>query len=85
MPSITLSLTETEHLALEYAAVSTTDWINNAVKERCRLAIEEIVAITVKNCLNSGMPIPGTREEIVDLAFQKGWVIKLKDTPKPEL
>jgi hypothetical protein len=85
MPAITLSLTETEHLALEYAAADPTDWINNVVHERCRIAIDEIIAIAVKKCLDAGIPIPGTREEIVGLAFQNNWVIKLKDTPKPAL
>lgn len=79
MPSLTLSLTDTEHLALEYAAMSPTDWITNFVNERCRMAIDEIIAIAVKKCLDNGMQIPGTREEIVSLAFQQGWVVKLKD------
>jgi hypothetical protein len=85
MPSYTIELTDTEDLALHYAADAAQNWIDNLVHERCRIAIDEIIAIAVKKCLDAGIPIPGTREEIVGLAFQNNWVIKLKDTPKPAL
>ena len=81
MPAITLSLTETEHLALEHAAISPTDWIENVVHNRCRIAIDEIVDIAVKKCLDAGIQLPVTKEEIVSLAFQKGWVFKLANGP----
>ena len=70
----TISLTKAENDALGYAAVSQSDWIDNAVHERCRLAIDEIVQITVQKCLETGTQIPGTKDEIVELAFAQGWV-----------
>lgn len=70
--TITLSLAE--DAALSYAALSQDEWIQNAVHERCRIAIEEIVQITVAKCLETGTQIPGSKDEMVELAFAQGWV-----------
>jgi hypothetical protein len=70
--SITLSAAEDK--ALSYAAFSQQDWIDNAVHERCRIAIEEIVGITVQKCLETGTQIPGSKDAMVELAFAQGWV-----------
>jgi hypothetical protein len=75
MPAITISLTDAEHLALGYVAQSPTAWIDNAVHERCRIAMDEIIEIAVKKCLDNKIQIPGTREDIVNLAFSQGWVV----------
>ena len=69
MPNITITLTETQYKGLEYAAVSPQDWADNAVTERCRIANDEIVDITVKHCLDNGIQVPATREAIVTYAF----------------
>ena len=71
----TMTLTETEYKALSYVAYSQQDWMDNAVHERCRIAIEEIVALTVQQCLANNVQIPGSKDEIVELAFAQGWVI----------
>lgn len=73
-------LTETENKALAYAALSPDEWIQNAVHERCRIAIDEIVQIAVKKCLENNIPIPGTKDEIVALAFAEGWVKTVAET-----
>lgn len=69
MPDITITLTDTQYKGLEYAALSPQDWANNAVTERCRVANDEIVDITVKHCLDNGIQVPATREAIVAYAF----------------
>ena len=69
MPSITIELTDTQYKGLEYAALSPSDWADNAVTERARIANDEIVDITVKHCLDNGIQIPATREAIVAYAF----------------
>lgn len=69
----TIELSDTEDLALSAVSISQFEWINNAAHERCRIAIDEIVASTVQRCLSEGVQIPGTKEEIVALAFEKGW------------
>jgi hypothetical protein len=69
MPSITINLTDTQYAGLEYAALSPQDWAENAVTERCRIANDEIVQMTVAYCLDNGVQVPSTREEIVAYAF----------------
>jgi hypothetical protein len=74
MTTYTITLTEAENKALSYAALSQDDWIQNAIHERCRLAIDEIVALTVQKCLETNTAIPGNKDAMVDLAFIQGWV-----------
>ena len=74
MPNYTITLTAAENDALAYAAMSPNDWIQTAVHERCRIAMDEIVQIVVQKCLESSIQIPGTKDEIVELGFNKGWV-----------
>jgi len=74
MANYTTTLTEAENKALSVVAVSQQDWIDNAVHERCRVAIEEIVALTVQKCLADNIAIPGSKDAMVDLAFEQGWV-----------
>jgi len=69
MPTITIELTDTQYKGLQYAALSPEDWAENAVTERCRIANDEIVDITVKHCLDNGVQVPATREEVVAYAF----------------
>lgn len=75
MANYTVTLSAAEDKALSYAALSQNDWVQNAVHERCRVAIEEIVGITVQKCLETNMQIPGSKDAMVELAFEQGWVI----------
>jgi hypothetical protein len=74
MPTITIELTDTQYKGLEYAALSPEDWAENAVTERCRIANDEIVQTTVAYCLDNGVQVPSTREEIVAYAFDNSIV-----------
>lgn len=76
---ITITLTETEYKAMQYAALSVQDWADNALTNRARIAIDEIVDICVKECLANGVQIPGTKEEIVALAFANGYVKTIEE------
>lgn len=67
--NITITLSETQYKGLEYAALSPEDWAINAVTERARIANDEIVKLTMDYCLDNGIQIPATREEIVAYAF----------------
>lgn len=58
-------LSDAENKALGFIAASQQDWIDNAVHERCRIAIEEIVAAEVQRKLAAGETISGTKEDIV--------------------
>ena len=70
----TVTLTAAEDKALAAVALSQQDWIDNAVHERARVAIEEIVGLVVQKCLESGVSIPGSKDEMVELAYAQGWV-----------
>lgn len=65
MVQYTITLSDAENKALGVVAYSQQDWINNAVHERCRIAIEEIVNIEVERTLAAGGTISGTKEDIV--------------------
>ncbi len=74
MPDITITLTDTQYKGLEYAALSPQEWADNVITERCRIANDEIVQLTVQHCLDNGEAIPLTREAIVAHAFEHGVV-----------
>jgi hypothetical protein len=65
MATYTITLSDAEDKALHVVAMSAQDWIQNAVHERCRLAIEEIVNAEVQRKLAANEPITGTKEDIV--------------------
>lgn len=75
----TITLTETEKLAMEYIAYDPQDWVENAMKERARIAIDEIVKIAVDKFLEANQTIPGSREEIVAAAYENNWIQTAKD------
>ena len=70
----TITLTTAQDQALSYVAASQQDWIDNAATERARIAIDEIVALTVQKCLDTDTAIPGSKDAMVTLAFEQGWV-----------
>ncbi len=74
MPTITVTLTDTQLKGLEYAANTPQDWADNALTERARIANDEIVSIYTNRALDEGVQIPATRELIVADAFTRGWV-----------
>lgn len=65
MPSYTVILTDAEDKAIHHVAASAQDWIENAIKQRCRLAMEEISSAEVKRRLANNEVIQGSMEDIV--------------------
>ena len=65
MATYTITLSDAEDKALGVVAFSQDDWIQNAVHERCRIAIEEIVATEVQRKLAAGESITGSKDDIV--------------------
>ena len=61
----TITLSDAEYKALGTVAVSQDKWIENAVRERCRVAIEKIVEAEVQRKLAAGETISGSKEDIV--------------------
>jgi hypothetical protein len=75
MTTYTITLTDAENKALGFVALDQSQWIQHAAHERCRIAIDEIAKICVEQCLANNIQIPGSKDAMVDLAFQNGWVI----------
>jgi hypothetical protein len=65
MATYTITLSAAEDKALKSVVLSAQDWIDNAIHERCRVAIEEIVNAEVQRKLAIGEPITGSKEDIV--------------------
>lgn len=65
MTTYTITLSDAEDKALHTVAMSAQGWIDNAVHERCRIAIEEIVAAEVQRKLAAGEAITGSKDDIV--------------------
>jgi hypothetical protein len=61
----TITLSDAQDKALSVVAASQQDWIENAVFERCRIAIEEIVNAEVQRKLAANEPITGSKDDIV--------------------
>jgi hypothetical protein len=61
----TIKLSEAQNKALAYVAYDPQEWIENAVYERCRIAMDEIVAQEVERITSEGGTLSGTKEDIV--------------------
>lgn len=67
----TIILTDAEDKALAAVAKSQQEWIENVVKERCRISMEEIFAAEVQRKISLGETISGTKDDIVLAAVVK--------------
>lgn len=79
MASYSITFSELEELGMQYVCADTNDWVNNACKERARLAVEEAFNDAVNAFISRGEAMPGSKEEIIKLAYQKGYIIPYKD------
>lgn len=74
MPSITIEITDTELLSMQYAALSPQDWADNAVTNRARIAGDEIVAAVVSHCNDNQIALAVGRDAQIAQAFELGVV-----------
>lgn len=74
MATLTIELTDTELKAMEYVAVSPAGWADNAVTNRARIAIDEIVQLYTQRALDEAVQIPPSRDAIVADAYARGWI-----------
>ena len=77
--NITVTLTDTEYKALEYAANTPQDWADNALKNRARIAKDEIIALLVKHCNENNVQLETGEDAQVTQAFDLGVVKTLAD------
>lgn len=68
MVQYTIELTDAESKALGFVAASQQEWIENAVKVRCTISIEDIVKREVDRKLAANETISGSKEDIVNAA-----------------
>ena len=85
MADYTVTLTDAEDKSLRYAATSAQDWIDNTVKNRARIAKEEIIAKLVAHCNTNSIALAVGEDAQVTQAFDLGVVQFLADVPAPEL
>lgn len=83
MPDITISVTDTELKSLEYAAVSPSDWADNAVTNRARVAKQEIISLLIAHCNANNVALAVGEDAQVTQAFDLGVVVRLADVPAP--
>ena len=81
--NITVTLTDTEYKALEYVALSPQDWADNALKNRARIAKDEIIASLVKHCNENNVQLATGEDAQVAQAFNLG-VVKTAADRKAE-
>ena len=71
MTTYTITLSDAEDKALNVVAVSAQDWIDNAIHERCRIAIDEIFIAEAQRISAIGGELSGTKNDIVIAALVK--------------
>ena len=75
----TITLTDTETKSMEYAAADVKDWIDNAAKNRARIAKEEIIALNTAHCNANSIAIAVGEDAQVTQAFTLGVVKKASE------
>jgi len=81
----TITLTDTEDKALSYASASAQDWIDNAAKNRARIAKLEIIAKLVAHCNENSVALAVGEDAQVTQAFDLGVVQYLADATTPDV
>ena len=69
MAKYTIELTDTEDKAMSYCALSTQDWVDNALKNRARIAKDEIIALNTAHCNANSIQIATGEDAQVAKAF----------------
>lgn len=69
MPSITVDLTDTELKCMEYCIVDVQYWSDNALKNRARIAGEDIIAKLVTYCNENSIALAVGKDAQIQQAF----------------
>jgi len=78
----TITLTDTEKKSLEYVALSNQNWIDNAVKNRARIAKEQIISLNTAHCNKNGIAIAVGEDAQVTQAYTLEVVKSAADSSK---
>ena len=69
MTDYKVTLTDTEDKAMSYCSMSTQNWVDNALKNRARIAKEEIIALNTTHCNANNIQIATGEDAQVTQAF----------------
>ena len=73
--SYTVGITTGEYKALQYVMIDQKDWIENAIKNRARIASDEIVNLYTQFKVNKGEAITAVgTTAIIEAAYAEGVV-----------
>ena len=71
--SYTVGITTGEYRALQYVMVDQNDWIENAIKNRARIASDEIVNLYTQFKINKGEAITAVgTTAVIEAAYSEG-------------
>tara|TARA_B100001939_G_scaffold167617_1_gene144511 strand:+ start:200 stop:442 length:243 start_codon:yes stop_codon:yes gene_type:complete len=71
--SYTVGITTGEYKALQYVMIDQNDWVNNALKNRARIASDEIVNLYTQFKINKGEAITAVgTTAVVEAAYAEG-------------
>ena len=71
--SYTVGITTGEYKALQYVMVDQNDWITNALKNRARIASDEIVNLYTQFKINKGEAITAVGSTaVIEAAYAEG-------------
>ena len=71
--SYTVGITTGEYKALQYVMVDQNDWITNALKNRARIASDEIINLYTQFKVNKGEAITAVgTTAVIEAAYSEG-------------
>ena len=71
--SYTVGITTGEYKALQYVMIDQNDWVNNALKNRARIASDEIVNLYTQFKINKGEAITAVgTTAVIEAAYAEG-------------
>ena len=71
--SYTVGITTGEYKALQYVTIDQNEWINNALKNRARIASDEIVNLYTQFKVNKGEAITAVGSTaVIEAAYAEG-------------
>tara|TARA_B100000900_G_scaffold113858_1_gene95331 strand:- start:413 stop:658 length:246 start_codon:yes stop_codon:yes gene_type:complete len=73
--SYTVGITKGEYKALQYVMIDQKDWIENVIKNRARIASDEIINIYTQYKINKGEAITAVgTTAVIEAAYAEGVV-----------
>ena len=73
--SYTVGITTGEYKALQYVMIDQKDWLENAIKNRARIATEEIINLYTQFKINKGEAITAVgTTAVIEAAYAEGVV-----------